>query len=242
MNNKFINTLNTRIGRTIIKQKLITGGDRVLVALSGGKDSLVLLEALADRKRHFPFKFDLYAAHITIKGIGYKTDVDYLKSLCNELGVEFVNKEAEIGRQGGKKKTECFLCSWHRRKALFALTKQLNCNKLAFGHHMDDAVETLLMNMVFHGSVSSMPFEIEMFDGRVKIIRPMLEISESEIKEYEQLKKFRKEVKICPFSNNKRAEMKDLLKNISKIRKNGLINIFRSMDNIYLDYLPHWKM
>jgi tRNA 2-thiocytidine biosynthesis protein TtcA len=241
MYNKLINNLGLRVGRTIVKHKLILDGDTVLVALSGGKDSMVLLEILAERKKHFPFKFELIASQINIMNIGYNTYVQYLEDFCKSLNVKFIPKEFEIDLSQKNKKTECFLCSWHRRKALFELTKELGCNKLAFGHHMNDAIETLFMNMIYHGSISSMPFNIEMLDGRINLIRPLLEISEIELKEYAELKQYKKEVNICPFANNKRLEMKQLIHQISEIRKVGPKNIFRSMDNIYNEYLPHWE-
>jgi tRNA(Ile)-lysidine synthetase-like protein len=241
MNNKIINTLNARVGRTIVKQKLILEGDRVLVALSGGKDSLILLETLADRKKHFPFRFELFASHINIKNIGYKTDIQYLETLCNSLKIPFILKEFEIDLSDKNKKTECFLCSWHRRKALFELTKEMGINKLAFGHHMNDAIETLFMNMIYHGSISAMPFKIEMLEGRINLIRPLLEISEKELTEYAEIKNYKKEIKICPFGNSNRQKIKELIGEISQIRIVGPKNIFRSMDNIYNDYLPRWE-
>jgi tRNA 2-thiocytidine biosynthesis protein TtcA len=240
MNNKFINTVNVRIGRTIVKQKLISEGDKVLVALSGGKDSMILLDVLSNRKRHFPFKFELVASHIFIKNMGYKTELDYLKKFCNEINVPLIIKEFDIDLSQNNKKSECFVCSWHRRKALFELTKELGCNKLAFGHHMNDAVETLFMNMIYHGAISAMPFSVDMLDGRIKLIRPLLEICEDELIEYARLKEYKKELKTCPFSNSNRQKIKELIKSTSEIRNVATKNIFRSMDNIYTEYLPHW--
>lgn len=173
--------------------------------------------------------------------MGYKTDIQYLENYCQSLNVTFILKEFEIDLSKKNKKSECFLCSWNRRKALFELTRELNCNLLAFGHHMNDAIETLFMNMVYHGSLSAMPFSIEMLEGRIKLIRPLLEMSEKELAEYALIKEYKKEVKQCPFSDSNRKKMKEFINEISQLRKAAPKNIFRSMDNIYTEYLPHWK-
>lgn len=238
---KYINNLNKRIGRTIKKQQLLQEGDKILIALSGGKDSMILLNALSERIKHIPFKVDLVASHVLIETIGYETDTRYLEQFCEERGVKFVLKSFEIELDKDAKKTECFLCSWHRRKALFELTKDLGCNKLAFGHHMDDALQTLLMNMMYHGSISSMPFQFEMFGGRIKVIRPMLEISEEELEKYQSIANYKRELKHCPFENTKRIEMKDIINNLNKMHPVAKKNMFRSMDKIFPEYLPHWK-
>lgn len=238
---KYISNTNKKIGRTIKKQNLLNENDKILVALSGGKDSMILLDALADRRNHLPFKIEIIAAHVLIPTIGYKTDTNYLKQFCEEREVKFILKEFEIELDPESKKSECFICSWSRRKALFELTKELGCNKLAFGHHMDDAIETLFMNMMYHGSISSLPFQLEMFKGRVKVIRPLLEMTEDELIKYAAIADYKKELKNCPFENTKRLEIKNIVKQFNDIHRIARKNIFRSMDNMYSDYLPHWS-
>lgn len=238
---KYISNLNRKVGRTMIKQNLIHENDKILIALSGGKDSMILLDVLAERRRHFPFKLEIYAAHILIPTIGYKTDVNYLNNFCEERGINFILKEFEIELYKENKKSECFICSWNRRKALFQIAKELGCNKLAFGHHMDDAIETLLMNMMYHGSVSSLPFQLEMFKGEMQVIRPLLEISEEELIKYAQISGYKKELKSCPFENTKRQEIKKIIEQLNGIHRIAKKNIFRSMDKVFYDYLPHWN-
>ncbi len=237
---KYISNLNKKIGRTIFEQGMLQENDKILVALSGGKDSMVLLDVLAERRKQFPFKIEIFAAHILIPTIGYKTDINYLRDFCNERKIELIIKEFEIDLSMNSKKPQCFICSWNRRKALFELLKELECNKLAFGHHMDDAIETLLMNMMYHGSISSMPFQLDMFNGRVKIIRPLLEITEEELVKYADFAQYKKELKNCPYENTKRTEIKDIIKQLSCIHRIARKNIFRSMNKVYSDYLPHW--
>lgn len=239
--NIFTENIDKRIWRTIRKQNLIDSGDKIMVALSGGKDSMILLETLTELAKRLPFKLEILATHIYITNIGYKTDLDYLQKFCDSRGVKFISHKFEIDLDENSKKTKCFICSWNRRKALFELCKNHGCNKLALGHHMDDAVETLFLNMVYQGSICAMPFSLEMFGGVLNIIRPLLEMSEEELKKYAEIREYRKEVKQCPYEATKRQEIKLLVKQLNLLYKNARKNIFRSGDNIFPDYLPHWN-
>lgn len=237
---KYTQNILKRISRTIIKQKLISGNDRILVALSGGKDSLILLEALAEAKKNAPFHFDILAIHVLIENIGYSSDTLYMKSFCDELSVPFVLKSFSINLEENTKKGACFVCSWHRRKAIFNATLEFDCNKLAFGHHMDDALETLFMNMIYHGSISSMPYSLTMFEGRVKLIRPLLELSNEELEKYAVMRGYTRELKICPYSNSKRKEVALLLEQVNHQHKHARKNMFRALSNICSEYLPNY--
>ena len=157
-------------------QNLISEGDHILVGLSGGKDSMILLEALAERLSAVPFDFSITAAHVEAMGIGYEINREKLASFCDRLDIPLHYRSIEPNLEKDPSKTACFICSWHRRKELFKLTKELNCNKLALGHHRNDAIETLLMNMIYHGSISSLPYTLDMFEGRIRLIRPMMDL------------------------------------------------------------------
>jgi tRNA 2-thiocytidine biosynthesis protein TtcA len=237
---KYTQNILKRIGRTIIKQNLLSGDDRILLALSGGKDSLVLLEALAEAKKNLPFNFEIAAIHILIDTIGYSSDIKYLQAFCDELSVPFYYRKFSIDLETESKKGICFVCAWHRRKAIFDAAKELQCNKIAFGHHMDDAVETLFMNMIYHGSISSMPYRLTMFDGRVQLIRPLLELTNDELEKYAVLRRFTREISACPHRNSKRMEMEMILKQANEVHKHARKNIFRSLSNIYPEYLPNY--
>ncbi|MBN1598271.1 MAG: tRNA 2-thiocytidine biosynthesis protein TtcA [Bacteroidales bacterium] len=230
-----------RVGRTIQKQELILENDKILVALSGGKDSMVLLEALADRKKRLPFSFELFAVHVYIDNIGYNIDTEYLNAFCNSAGVKFILKKFPLEVQKNTKKSTCFLCSWNRRKMIFSLSKQLGCNKIAFGHQMDDAIETLFMNMIYHGSISSIPYKLSMFDGRIELIRPLLEITDKELKEYSEWRDYKNEIRSCPFENTERLKMKEAIENFTGDSLKMKKNIFRSMNNLFQDYLPKFS-
>jgi tRNA(Ile)-lysidine synthase TilS/MesJ len=241
MNNKHIYNIKKRIQRTIGKQQLLKENDKILIALSGGKDSLILLETLSACKKHLPFKVDFYACHVLIENIGYETDTEYLSEYCQQNGVKFILKKFQIERKLDSNKSVCFICSWNRRKSLFELTRDLGCNKLAFGHHMDDALQTLFMNMIYHGSISSLPYKFNMFENRIEVIRPLLDIAEEDLIKYAEIKAYKSEIKKCIYENSKRKEVGNLINEIAGKHKVAKKNMFRSMSNIYTDYLPHWK-
>jgi len=236
---KFIVNVNKSVGRTIQQQQLIEKDDHILIGLSGGKDSLALLEILANRRKYIPYNFQLSAAHINIKNVLYEIDNSYLINFCKKLNIPLYFKKIEIDLNKDPKKGTCFICSWQRRKELFTFTKKLKCNKLALGHHLEDANETFLINMIYHGSISGMPYKLKMFNGRLELIRPLLDQREDKIKQYAQIKKYPNEKLICPYEDkNKRNEIRQLLNKIYKLNPDSGINIFRSPNKIFEEYLP----
>jgi tRNA 2-thiocytidine biosynthesis protein TtcA len=231
--------ISRKVGKALQEYRMIEAGDRVLVGLSGGKDSMILLEALADRKRHLPFDFGLFAVHVSAGNIGYEMDTAYLQRFCSGLQVPLYLEEIEVDLAVDPKKAPCFVCSWNRRKRIFEMTRELDCNKVALGHHRDDAIETVLLNMIYHGSISSLPQSLTMFDGRIRLIRPLLHIPEKELSEYAALRTFRKQEKTCPYDGTtKREAIRDLIRQIDNMSGDARRNIFNSMDNIYREYLP----
>lgn len=228
-----------KVGRALQEYNMIEADDRVLVGLSGGKDSMILLEALANRKKHLPFNFEIIAVHVMARGIGYNMDTDYLEQFCRELEVELHLEEIEVDLDKDSKKSPCFICSWNRRKRIFELSEELGCRKVALGHHKDDAIQTVLLNMIYHGSISSLPQNLSMFDGRIRLIRPLLFIPEFELSSYAGKRKFRKLEKSCPYEGTtKRDDIRELVKQIDKLYPDARRNIFNAMDNIYDEYLP----
>lgn len=236
---KYIDNINKTVGRIIYHHKLINENDRILIGLSGGKDSLVLLETLVNRKKYLRFKFELFAAHINVENVSYEINNEYLQSICDSLQIPLYLKNIKIDLNKDPKKSICFICSWQRRKELFSLTKELNCNKLALGHHMDDANETLLMNMIYHSSISSLPFKLNMFNGRLHLIRPLLQIREEKIKKYAYYRNYPNETRLCPYGDKtKRNEIKDIVKTITKLHAKAPINMFKAHHKIFEEYLP----
>ena len=170
---RLMRRINQRFMKGVMNYRLIEEGDRILVGLSGGKDSLALLELLARRSRIYKPKFSVVAAHVVMKNIAYESDQTYLREYAESLGVPYVCYETEFDPSTDTRKSPCFLCSWNRRKALFTVAKEQGCNKIALGHHMDDILETLLMNMTFQGAFSTMPPRLVMRKFDMTIIRPM---------------------------------------------------------------------
>jgi tRNA(Ile)-lysidine synthase TilS/MesJ len=236
---KLFKKISRKLGTTLRDHKMIEEGDHILVGLSGGKDSMILLEALAERKRAMPFDFSLTAAHVEAKGIGYKIDRQKLSSFCQELDVPLLFRSIEPELDKDPSKAACFICSWSRRKVLFDLTRELDCNKLALGHHRNDAVETLLLNMIYHGSISSLPYSLSMFEGRMKLLRPMMDLDERMLEEYAELNDLVKVEKSCPHEDqSQRESIRKLIGNIEDLHGQGPYNIFSSMDKIFEEYLP----
>lgn len=231
--------ISRKTSQTIHEQKMLEPNDRLLVALSGGKDSYILLETLAECRRHMPFEIAVFAVHVHIEDVGYNINLEYMQTLCDGLRIplRIIRTIAEIGKD--PKKGPCFVCSWHRRKQIFNLTRELNCNKLAFGHHMDDAIQTYIMNQIYHGSISALPYKLSMFDGRVQLIRPLLAIEEGLLADYARMRDYPAEIKNCPYGNDtKRAHVKALLETMYASHRLAKINMFRSMSKICMEYLP----
>lgn len=218
---------------------MIEEGDHVLVGLSGGKDSMILLQALAERQGAVPFDFRISAAHVEAIGIGYQIDKERITAFCADLDVPLILRTIEPDLTKDPTKAACFICSWNRRKELFALTRELECNKLALGHHRNDAVETLLLNMIYHGSISSLPYSLEMFEGRIKLIRPLMDLDERLLIDYAEMNDLVKVEKICPHENSTRREsIAHLIKEVEKLHGKGPFNMFKSMGKIFEEYLP----
>ncbi|MGC8823019.1 MAG: tRNA lysidine(34) synthetase [Bacteroidales bacterium] len=237
---KAFKRLCQKVGQTVYRQSLLEPNDKILVGMSGGKDSFLLLELLEERKKHLPFPVEIAALHVSIKEIGYSVDIELLKDFCNQRKIAFYYVEDSIGSDLDRAgKAPCFVCSWHRRKNIFQFAQSMGYNKVALGHHRDDALQTFLLNLIYHGSISSLPYKLSMFDGQIKLIRPLLDITEKEILTYTRLAGYPAEIKACTFKHdNKREQMKMLLQIIRKLHPLAERNIFRSMRNIYEEYLP----
>ena len=197
--------LKERFVKAMATYHLIEDDDRILVGLSGGKDSLLLTELLANRAKIDHPRFSVEALHVRMENIQYETDTSYLQQFCDEQGVklhlrttrfeigeETVNdaRDARVNdaRDARRQKQPCFLCSWMRRKEMFNLAQELGCNKIALGHHQDDMLHTALMNLTFQGRFDTMPARLKMHKMPLTIIRPLCLIEEADIKAYAEMK------------------------------------------------------
>ena len=236
---KLMRRIEQRFIKGIVQYGLIEEGDKILVGLSGGKDSLALLELLARRYRIYKPRVSVVAVHVVMTNIAYESDMDYLRTYAEGLGVPFVRYETSFDPSTDNRKSPCFLCSWNRRKALFTVAKEQGCNKIALGHHMDDILETLLMNMTFQGAFSTMPPRLVMRKFDMTIIRPMCLVHESDLVEMAALRGYRKQIKNCPYEKDShRSEMKDVLKRLEAMNPEARFSLWSSMNNVQADLLP----
>ena len=236
---KLLRRISTRFNKGVVKYRLIDDDDKILVGLSGGKDSLALLELLAKRSRILKPKFSVVAVHVSMTNIPYQADLAYLKEFSESLGVPFLHYETNFDPSTDTRKSPCFLCSWNRRKALFTVAKEQGCNKIALGHHMDDILETLLMNLTFQGAFSTMPPKLVMKKFDMTIIRPMCMVHEADLQELAEVRKYRKQVKHCPYeTQSNRTDMKGVLKQLETLNPEARYSLWGSMTNVQEELLP----
>ena len=236
---KTLRRIEKRFGKGVVEYGLIEVGDRILIGLSGGKDSLALVELLARRSRILKPRFSVIAVHVVMKNIPYQSDVDYLRNYTESCGIPFVLYETEFDASTDTRKSPCFLCSWNRRKALFTVGKEQKCNKIALGHHMDDLLETLLMNITYQGTFSSMPPRLVMKKFDMTIIRPMCPEIEADLMELAEIRAYRKQVKNCPYeSQSSRSAMKRILHQLEEMNPEARYSLWGSMSNVQEELLP----
>ena len=235
----FLDKVFRKFRKTIETYGLLSDGDRILVGLSGGKDSLALLEMLGRKKLSPNPSFSLVALHVSMENIPYRADVDYLRQFAEKCGAEFVHVTTSFDPSTDKRKSPCFLCSWNRRKMMFTMAKEMKCNKIALGHHLDDVLQTLLMNLTFQGSFGTMPPLLKMSKFDMTIIRPMSQIDEEDIKKMALLHDYQKQEKNCPYEEDShRSEMKELLTRLKEMNPNVANSMWNAMSNIQEEYLP----
>ena len=229
-----------KVKRAIFDYGLIQTGDRVLIGLSGGKDSLALVELLGRRSKIFNPRFEVVVAHVIMRNIPYHSDLDYLRQQVEAQGLPFIVEETAFDPSTDRRKSPCFLCSWMRRKALFEIAKREGCGKLALGHHQDDILETLLMNMIHQGAFGTMPPRLRMDKFVMEIIRPLCLVTEQELRRVAAARGYRQQLKRCPYETaSNRAEMKELLARMEAISPDARHSLWSSMTHVQTDYLPH---
>lgn len=228
-----------KVKKAIYKYGLITDGDRILVGLSGGKDSLALVDLLGRRSRIYRPKFEVVVAHITMSNIPYRSDLAYLRSRAEAYGLPFIVRETSFDPSTDTRKSPCFLCSWMRRKVLFEIAKEEKCNKIALGHHQDDILETLLMNLIHQGAFGTMPPRLKMDKFDMEIIRPLCLVEEKELIRLSEMMAYPGQLKNCPYETaSSRSQMKELLARMEEVNPEARYSLWGSMTNIQTEYLP----
>ncbi len=210
---------------------LIDDGDRILVALSGGKDSLCLLDLLAQRQRIFMPRFSIEAIHIRMDNIAYETDTNYLEDFCRQRNVNLHVVNTSFDASSDKRKSPCFLCSWNRRKQMFNLAQEIGCNKIALGHHMDDLIHTALMNECFQGRFDTMPVFLQMKKMPLAIIRPLCLCHESDIKAYAEQEGYQKQRKLCPYEKDSyRTDIQQIFQQMESLNPEARYSIWNALE------------
>jgi tRNA 2-thiocytidine biosynthesis protein TtcA len=228
--------ISKRAGRAIIDHRMIDDGDRIAVAVSGGKDSLTLLQVLADRRKFVPIHYDLVAVHVDF-GF-HPQETKGLIRFFKKLKVPYVIEKSDVLKKTDPREINCFWCSWNRRKTLFCVADRLKCAKVAFGHHKDDIAQTMLMNLFFHGEISTMCPRQELFGGKVVIIRPLAYVDEVMIRQFSRQQKFKTLSCRCPRADlSKRRKVARIIADLATICPEITTNILKSTGRIKKDYL-----
>lgn len=232
--------LRRRFQKGLVDYGLIDDGDRILIALSGGKDSLALAEMLAARACIWKPRFEIRAAHVAMTNIGYRTDTDFLSDFCRRLGIPFQVVEATFDATGDTRKSPCFLCSWNRRKRLFTLAQEWGCNKIALGHHMDDILETMLMNLTYQGAFSTMPPLLRMKKFSLSIIRPLCLVAEADLAALAAMRQWPSQLRSCPYEHESgRAAIQGVLHRLEMLNPEARYSLWGALENVQNELLPH---
>jgi tRNA 2-thiocytidine biosynthesis protein TtcA len=239
-NTKLFLHLKKWLEKAVMDYKMIEEGDRVLVGVSGGADSYALLDLL-DSPMIFVPRFSFIAVNIDM---GFEQDyIAYreLEKYFQEKKYRYVIEKTDIGNLAHSdfnKKNPCFLCSRMRRKRIFEIADAEGCNKIAFAHHRDDIIETLLINMFYGREISTMMPNQSIFGGKLHIIRPLAYMREELVKKYSKQRQFPTVKNECPTSEtSKRVYIKNLLNDLEKDNKEIRDNIYKAMSHVKPDYL-----
>ncbi len=235
----FADKVLKKVGKAVNTYGLAGAGDRIAVGFSGGKDSMVLLETLVLRLKHIPVSYEVIAVHVKVEQGEYVLDRGGAEEFCRELGVPFEYREISIGQAPERSETPCFSCSLYRRKALFDFMGERKCTRLALGHHLDDAIETLLLNMLYQGNISTIPPRLSMFGGQFDIIRPLFLLTRNEMERYAAVRGIIPIATKCACGEDtRRRDMKRIVEEFEKLHGNARQNIGAAMCNIRKEYLP----
>lgn len=222
--------LTRRFRKAVREFQLIEEGDSILIGLSGGKDSLFLVETLGKQMRISKPHINVHAIHIRMGNIKYESDTAYLENFCRQWGVELHIVNTSFDMATDRRKSPCFLCSWNRRKQIFLMAQQLGCNKIALGHHQDDIIHTALMNQIFQGHFSTMPARLKMKKMPITIIRPLCMEEEADIRQYAQSHGYEKQKKLCPYeTDSHRSSVAHLFEEIENMAPEARFSMWNAL-------------
>jgi tRNA 2-thiocytidine biosynthesis protein TtcA len=240
-NNKLHKRLCRLVGQAIGDFKMIEDGDKVMVCLSGGKDSYALLDILLTLRERAPIHFDIVAVNLDQKQPNFPADVlpDYLRKLGVAFHIETQDTYSIVKRVIPEGKTTCSLCSRLRRGILYRVADELGATKIALGHHRDDIMETFFLNMFFGSKLKSMPPKLQSDDGKHIVIRPLAYVQEVDTERYAALKQFPIiPCDLCGSQENlQRKQIKNMLRDWEKKFPGRVDNIFSSLSTIVPSHL-----
>jgi tRNA 2-thiocytidine biosynthesis protein TtcA len=233
---KLAKRLRRLTGQAIDDFNMINAGDKVMVCLSGGKDSYTLLNILRSLKAHAPIDFDIHVAHLDQKQPGYPAHIlpDYLDSIGLPYTIMERDTYSVVKRLIPEGKTTCSLCSRLRRGNLYTLAEEIGATKIALGHHRDDIMETFFLNLFFGGTLKAMPPKLLSDDGKHIVIRPLAYCKEKDIARYAEIQAF----PIIPCDlcgsqpNLQRTQMKEMMKGWEKTHPGRVETVFNALQQI----------
>ncbi|MEK6777869.1 MAG: ATP-binding protein [bacterium] len=234
--------IKRKMGEALFDYRMIDPGDRILVAVSGGKDSLSLLHLLKAHLARAPIHYTLIPVHVDLGTC--RSKVDLLSGYFLSQGFSPRMVQTGIGYEicGAQDLPEncCFLCSRIRRKLLFETARDLGCRKVAFGHHMDDMIETCLINMFFAGNISTMMPRQELFNGDLVLIRPLAYCREEWILEYARQQGLPVSEEVCVEGGpgSRRRRIKEMLAQLERENPGLKTRLFHSLKNVRMEYMP----
>jgi len=233
--NKLAKRLRRLVGQAISDYDMIRGGDRVMVCLSGGKDSYALLDVLLRLREKAPVPFDIVAVNLDQRHPGYPEHVlpEYLELLGVPYRIEVQDTYSTVKRVIPEGKTMCSLCSRLRRGVLYRVAKEIGATKIALGHHRDDILETFFLNLFFGGKLKAMPPKLMSDDGSHIVIRPLAYVEEQDLAEYADVRQF--PIIPCDLCGSQetlqRKQIKQLLQEWERKYPGRTETIFRSLQN-----------
>ncbi|HEY3068427.1 MAG TPA: ATP-binding protein [Methylomirabilota bacterium] len=222
----------TAVGRAMGRFGLLRPGDRVAVGVSGGKDSLCLLHALVAYRRQAPFAYEVIA--VTIEQGKFKQDIAALESQIARLGVEWIVRDdcATLDLVAGGVAHGCDVCSRHRRRALYRLAAERGCDVVALGHTADDCAESLLRNILFNGRIAALPPLARSRKGGLRLIRPLVFVTEAMTAEYARAHDLRTIGCVCGDKESVRREIRDFLRTVQARHPGVAESITAALGNV----------
>ncbi len=215
------------VTRAIGEFAMIEDDERVAVAVSGGKDSRTMLELLQRHRRKVPYAYDLVALHVVGTPAGLPDRRPELEPWFQALDVAYRFVPLELP-PNEPLPLDCFRCSWNRRKALFTAAHELGCQKLALGHHADDAAVTTLMNLMFSGQLETIEPCVAFFEGTITIIRPLIYLLEKEIARYAKVANYPEPIPCPQGKTSKRAQAAAFLRQFGRAQEQIRTNLWRA--------------